>query len=80
MTYDIVSASDVQHDGFQYLYVMLNDRCKPRRHLSPYITTEFYLVMRKFKIYSLSSFQICDIVLLAIVTMVSIISYDFFIL
>ena len=45
-----------------YLYISKNDQNKPSWHLSPYLITELFVV-RTFKIYSLSNFQICNMVL-----------------
>ena len=53
----------VQHDDLVYVYVVKQLTQQPQ------IVTDFFLVMRTFKIYSLSNFQICDTVLLTIVTM-----------
>ena len=47
---------------------------KSRYHPSPCIVTKFLFLVITFKIYSLSNFQICNTVLLTIVTMVYITS------
>ena len=41
----------------------------PGNSVPPHIVTHFFLVIRAFKIYSLSNFQICNIVLLTVFTM-----------
>ena len=40
-----------------YLYILWNNHHKSSEHLSPYIVTIFFLVMRNFKIYSLTAFR-----------------------
>ena len=51
----------------------------PSKHLSPYIVKTF-LVIRNFKIYFLSKFKICNIVLLIIITICISYPNDIFIL
>ena len=44
---------------------------KSSHHLSPSIATKFFFMMRTFKIYSLSNFQIYNTVLLTIVSIIT---------
>ena len=53
-----------------YLCILQNDHHnKSNYHLSPYIVTEFFLVMITFKIYSVRKFQIYDTVLVTVIIM-----------
>ena len=51
-----------------YMYILQNDLHHKSNCLSPHIATEIFIVVRTFKIYSLSNFQIYNIVLLTRVT------------
>ena len=51
-----------------HLYTLHSDRySKSSYHLSSYKVTNFFLIMRTFKIYCLSNFQICNAMLLTVV-------------
>lgn len=76
MTYNIILVSSV-YVMIQYLHTLQNDH---NVHLTSGTTYsyKFFLVMRPFKAYSLSHFQIHKTVLLTIVTMLY--THDLFIL
>ena len=57
------------------LYILQNDNQISAVNICPHILwTNFFLIVKIFKIYSFINFQICDITLLIIVTMLYIIS------
>ena len=62
----------------QYLYILQNDHHRSSHHPSPNIIMKFFcLVMRTFKIHSPNYYQICNTVLLTVVTMLYITSPRF---
>lgn len=48
------------------LYILRNN---PHNKSSPYIVTIFFLVVRNFKVYCLSNFQICNTVITTVITL-----------
>ena len=57
----------VYHIMIWYLYRLQNDHhSKSRYHPSPSKVTYFFLLMRTFKIYYLSNFQVCNTIILTI--------------
>ena len=63
--YDMFTAYNIM---IGYMYMLQNDLHHKSSCLSPHIATEIFIVVRTFKIYSLSNFQIYNIVLLTRVT------------
>ena len=73
-TYNSILISGVQHNDLIFACLV---KCSltTSKQPSPYVIPRFFLlVMRTFTVYSLSSFQICNTVLLTIASMLYILS------
>ena len=62
----------IPHNDSIIIYIVNNHHNKSSWHSSPYVVTNFFPVIRTFKIYSPRNFQIYNTVLLTIVTMLCI--------
>lgn len=72
----LMLASAIQpNDSICVVYILrIDHHKKSSKHPSPYIAVELFLLMRTLKVYNHSNFQICSIVLLAIVAVLYITS------